>query len=67
MNNDNEQALSKLEKAYELGFREKWLVDIDGRLDSLRNLPGFLELQAKIGDEMARALATVRSEKVAVL
>ena len=60
-------ALLKLQKAYELGFRERWLLSIDGRLDSLRDREEFVILQNQLNDDVSSALAEVRSVSLAAL
>lgn len=67
MRNDQQQALSKLQQAYDRGFRERWLLEIAGRLDSLRSQAEFIELQNRLDDDINRALAEIRSTSVAVL
>ena len=64
---ENEQAVESLRKAYEKGFRESWVLKLDGRLDPLRNMPEFVEIQQMIEDDVARALAEVRSQTIAGL
>jgi TolB-like protein/tetratricopeptide (TPR) repeat protein len=62
-----QDALEALQTSYDRGWRQAWVLDIDGRLDPLRPLPGFQELQRRIDDELDAALATVRSRQVAAL
>ena len=67
MRNNQEQAMSKLQQAYDRGFREHWLLKLDGRLDSLRDQAEFITLQNRIDDDINRALAEIRSMSVAAL
>jgi len=67
MRDDQEKALQKLNLAYEHGFREQWLLEIDGRLDPLRQQTAFIELKNRLEDELTRALAEVRSNSMALL
>jgi len=62
-----EQALEKLNQAYERGFREIWTLDIDRRLDSLREQPGFIALKNRMADDVSRALNEIRAVTVALL
>jgi TolB-like protein/Flp pilus assembly protein TadD len=64
---ENEKALQKLMTAYERGFREKWIIDIDGRLDPLRDHPGYLLFKDRINEDVTRALAEIRSLPIAFL
>jgi uncharacterized protein HemY len=67
MRNDQQQAMLKLQQAYDRGFREHWLLKIDGRLDSLRDQAEFIALQNRMDDDINRALAEIRSMAVAAL
>jgi TolB-like protein/Tfp pilus assembly protein PilF len=67
MRNEPDRALEKLREAYERGWRDQWVLEIDGRLDSLRGRPGFLELKERISDDVAAALTEVRSLSLAYL
>jgi hypothetical protein len=58
-------ALEKLQQAYDRGFRERWLMDIDRRLDSLRDQPEFIALINQIDDDISRALTEIQSLAVA--
>jgi TolB-like protein/thioredoxin-like negative regulator of GroEL len=59
---DEQGALAKLDKALALGFNERWLIDIDPRLDSLRELPRFRQLR----DGLVQRIATQREQSLAV-
>ncbi|WP_123520752.1 hypothetical protein [Pseudofulvimonas gallinarii] len=59
---DAEGALAKLDKAMAMGFNERWMVDIDPRLDALRDLPRFRELR----DDLVQRIAAQREQSLAV-
>jgi TolB-like protein/Flp pilus assembly protein TadD len=65
MQDQPERALEKLKQAYSRGFRELWTIDIDFRLDSLRDQPEFITLKNQISDDVSRALAEVKSTSLA--
>jgi len=67
MNADSSAALEKLKEAYRRGFREQWIIEIDGRLDPLREQPDFLLLADQIKDDVSHALAQIRSLPLASL
>ena len=67
LRNDLDGALQKLQQAYERGFRELWVLEIDGRLDPLRDRPEFLLFKEKINDDVTGALAQIRSLPLAAL
>jgi TolB-like protein/Flp pilus assembly protein TadD len=67
LKNDPEGALAKLQQAYDRGFREQWMLEIDGRLDPLRDRPEFLLFKDRINDDVTRALAEIRSLALASL
>lgn len=59
-------ALEALQQAYARGWRQAWIMQIDGRLDPLRDHPGFVALSQKIDDDIAQARETVREQAVAM-
>jgi TolB-like protein/Flp pilus assembly protein TadD len=65
MRDQSERALEKLDQAYQRGFRELWTLDIDARLDSLREQPGFIALKNRISDDVNSALTEVKSVTLA--
>ena len=65
--NEPDAALQKLQQAYEKGFRESWVLDIDGRLDPLRDRPEFLLFKDQINNDVTRGLAEIRSLSLAAL
>ena len=46
---------------YEGGFREQWLMDIDGRLAPLRDDPDFLILMEQIRNDVDRARSEIKA------
>lgn len=67
MKRDPEQAMQKLKQAYDRGFRERWLLEIDGRLDPLRGQPEFIAFKNQLTDDINKALAEIQSARVAAL
>jgi TolB-like protein/Flp pilus assembly protein TadD len=67
MRGQPEQALEKLNQAYDRGYRELWTLRVDGRLDSLREQPGFIALKNRVADDVSRALNEIRAVTVALL
>ena len=61
-----ERAMEKLNQAYQRGFRELWTLNIDFRLDSLREQPAFIALKNRITDDVSRALAEIKSVNLAL-
>ncbi|MFN3844048.1 MAG: hypothetical protein ACK4RW_12440, partial [Rehaibacterium terrae] len=51
--NDRAGALAQLQRAYDAGFRQRWLLDHDPRLEPLRDAPELARLSRRIGDELA--------------
>ena len=66
MRNQPQPALEKLNQAYQRGFRELWTLNMDGRLDSLREQPGFIDLQNRMTDDVSHALAEIKSVNLAL-
>jgi len=66
MRDQSERALEKLDQAYQRGFRELWTLNIDARLDSLREQPGFIALKNRITDDVNSALTEVKSVRLAL-
>lgn len=58
---DHEAAMQKLQQAYERGFREEWVLEIDGRLDPLRDQPEFAMFRERVSEDLGQALAEIRS------
>ncbi len=62
-----ESALTKLQQAYDKGFRESWMLTMDWRLEPLRDQLGFIELKSRIDQDIERSLAEIRSSSIAAL
>jgi TolB-like protein/Flp pilus assembly protein TadD len=60
-------AMEKLREAYNRGYREQWVMEIDGRLASLRDIPEFMSLMDQIRDDINQARAEIRSLPLASL
>ena len=60
-----EAALESLKMAYERGFREAWLMDIDLRLDSLHGKPQYAAIRQQIQKDIVQARAQVESATLA--
>ena len=58
---DKERALQTLQQAYDKGFRQDWILERDGRMDILRDEPGFLEIRSQIADDIEQARMEVQS------
>lgn len=63
MEGQAEPALDLLERAVRRGFGERWLLDLDPRLDSLRDTPRFRQLR----ETLARRIAAQRQESLALV
>ena len=61
LQNEPDAALQKLQQAYDKGFRESWVLEVDGRLDPLRERPEFQLFKGQIEDDVTRALTEIRS------
>lgn len=59
---DVEAALAKLSTAMEAGFGDRWMLDLDPRLDTLRELPRFRQLR----DGLVRRIAEQREQSQAI-
>lgn len=57
---NKDAAVTKLQEAYDGGFRVEWLLQVDPRLDSIREHPEFLAINANIKREVEAALEEVR-------
>lgn len=67
MRSEPEKAMEKLREAYKRGFREQWVIDIDGRLAPLRDKPEFILLMEQIRDDVSQARAEIQSLSLAAL
>ncbi len=59
--NDREGAMASLRAAYDKGWREAWLLEIDRRLAPLNDMPAFIELRDAIEADLARARSEVEA------
>ncbi|MEE4293821.1 MAG: tetratricopeptide repeat protein [Xanthomonadales bacterium] len=64
---DKDRAIEKLQQAYERGFREQWVLEIDSRLDPLRDRPEFLVFKDQVSEDLTRAVSEIRSASLAAL
>jgi TolB-like protein/predicted Zn-dependent protease len=64
---DHANAVRSLREAYNRGWRQSWVLKMDGRLDPLRNDPDFVALERQIIEDVSRARAQVLAEKIAGL
>ena len=67
LRNQPAEAIEKLRAAYERGFRERWVLDIDSRLDPLRERPEFQNFADRIAEDVAQAMTEIRSLSLASL
>jgi hypothetical protein len=67
LNSEPDAAVAKLRDAYDAGFRFKWLLQIDPRMDSLRGHPGFAAIRDQIEEDVNSALQEVRALELASL
>ena len=67
MRSEPERAMEKLREAYDRGYREQWLLEIDGRLAPLHDIPEFISLMNQIRDDVSRALIEIRALSLAAL
>jgi len=65
MRSDLPKALEKLREAYERGFREQWVLEIDERLAPLRDRPEFIVLRERIQDDLSNARLEIQSLSLA--
>ena len=64
---ESRAALDSLQTAYERGFREIWLLNLDLRLESLRQEPQFVAIREQIERDMVQARTEAESFAVAGL
>ena len=60
MRGETRMALQNLQQAYDKGFRQIWLLEQDGRLDSLRDDPAFVAIQDQVANDIESARLEVR-------
>jgi len=63
----NEAAVASLQQAYERGFRENWMLELDPRLEALRDEGDFIALKTRIEQDLERDLAEIRATSLAAL
>jgi hypothetical protein len=63
----SQAALESLQIAYEKGFRNVWLIDMDLRLVSLRHEPQFVAIKQQIERDIAQARSEVETFTIAAL
>jgi TolB-like protein/DNA-binding winged helix-turn-helix (wHTH) protein/Flp pilus assembly protein TadD len=57
---DKQRALHALQEAYDKGWRQLWALDIDGRLDLLREEPAFQKFRDLLAGDVATATEEIR-------
>jgi len=67
MHSEPARALEKLREAYAKGFRQQWVMEIDGRLDPLRQQPEFITLMNRIRDDVSQARMEIQTQALANL
>jgi TolB-like protein/Flp pilus assembly protein TadD len=67
MRSEPASAMEKLREAYNRGFREHWVMEIDDRLAGLHGVPEFMILMDQIRDDISQARAEIRSLSLAAL
>jgi len=67
MHSEPARALEKLREAYAKGFRQQWVMEIDGRLDPLRQQPEFITLMNRIRDDVSQARMEIQTLALANL
>jgi TolB-like protein/Flp pilus assembly protein TadD len=67
MRDEPARAVEKLREAYEHGFREQWVLEIDTRLSPLHDRPEFTSLVERIREDLSEARMEIRSLPVAAL
>ncbi|NNJ64563.1 MAG: hypothetical protein HKP16_03285, partial [Xanthomonadales bacterium] len=67
MRSQPDRAMEKLLEAYDRGFREHWVLEIDGRLKPLWGQPEFTNLKDRIREDLSQARIEIQSLAVASL
>jgi len=67
MRGEKEQAIAALQEAYDRGWRQSWVLELDSRLDPIRNEPAFLEIQRQVEQDISEARAEVLASRLAQL
>jgi TolB-like protein/Flp pilus assembly protein TadD len=58
---ESQEALDSLKTAYERGFRDMWMLDLDLRLESLHQEPQFIAIRQQIERDIQQARSEVES------
>jgi TolB-like protein/Flp pilus assembly protein TadD len=58
---ESQEALDSLQTAYERGFRDMWMLDLDLRLESLHQEPQFIAIRQQIERDIQQARSEVES------
>ncbi|MEJ8569432.1 hypothetical protein [Elongatibacter sediminis] len=66
LRDDPDAALRELTAAYDRGFRELWLLEMDWRLEPLRQTPEFLALEARMGEDIQACLTMISETSLAM-
>jgi len=64
---ESRAALDSLQGAYEHGFRGIWMLEMDVRMESLRQEPQFVAIKQKIERDIAQARSEVETLTIAAL
>ena len=64
---DYEGAVEALQAAYDRGWRQTWVLDIDGRLEPLHEMPAYIELRRTIEKDIQQARAEIESLAMAMI
>lgn len=67
LHEDYEGAVQALQAAYDRGWRQTWVLDIDGRLEPLHEMPAYMELRRTIEEDVQRARAEIESLALALV
>ena len=60
-------AVAKLEQAVDKGFRGQWMLEVDSRIQSLRDADGYALLKNRIEQDIEHALGEIRALNLAML
>jgi TolB-like protein/Flp pilus assembly protein TadD len=64
---ESAEALDSLQSAYDRGFRGAWMLEMDLRLESLRQEPKFVAIKQQIERDIAQARSEVETFAIAAL
>jgi len=57
---DTEKSIQTLQQAYDKGFRQRWLLEVDGRLAALHEKPAFVAIKERIANDIKQSAAVVQ-------